>query len=71
MPDVRETYMVRYGGDMEMNLNLFLKPEEAKEELNMKLEAQTEVRRERRLGVELDGGLASNVCDGKAVCNRP
>lgn len=47
MPDVRETYMVRYGGDMEMNLNLFLKPEEAKEELNMKLEAQTEVSRER------------------------
>ena len=37
--DVREVMLTRYGNDIEMNLNLFLRPEDAKEELQMKLEA--------------------------------
>ena len=35
-----EYVMARYGSDVFMNLNLFLKPELAEEELNMKLDAQ-------------------------------
>lgn len=35
-----EYVMARYGSDIFMNLNLFLKPDEAQEELNMKLDAQ-------------------------------
>ena len=35
-----EYVMARYGSDIFMNLNLFLKPEAAEEELNMKLDAQ-------------------------------
>jgi hypothetical protein len=38
--DVREVTLVRYGGDIEMNLNLMLIPEDAKEELQMKVDAQ-------------------------------
>lgn len=38
--DERQVVLARYGGDLEMNLNLFLRPEEAAEEFNMKLEAQ-------------------------------
>jgi hypothetical protein len=38
--DVREVSLTRYGGDIEMNLNLFLRPEDAEEELTMKLDAQ-------------------------------
>ena len=38
--DVREITMERYGGDIEMNLNLFLIPEKATEELQLKLQAQ-------------------------------
>ena len=38
--DAREEILCRYGGDLEMNLNLFLRPELAQEELTMKLEAQ-------------------------------
>ena len=38
--DVREVNLTRYGGDIEMNLNLFLRPAEAKEELDMKVGAQ-------------------------------
>ena len=37
--DVRDITLTRYGTDIEMNLNLFLRPEDAKEELEMKLEA--------------------------------
>ena len=37
--DVREVTLTRYGTDIEMNLNLFLRPGDAKEELEMKLEA--------------------------------
>ena len=37
--DVREVTLVRYGGDIEMNLNLFL-TDEAEEELNMKVDCQ-------------------------------
>jgi hypothetical protein len=40
--DVREVRLVRYGGDIEMNLNLFLLPKEAKEEFDMKMAAQRE-----------------------------
>jgi hypothetical protein len=38
--DVREITLVRYGGDIEMNLNLMLIPEDAREELQMKVDAQ-------------------------------
>jgi len=38
--DVSEYPMTRYGADLEMNVNLFLKPELAKEELDMKVDAQ-------------------------------
>jgi len=38
--DSRETIMTRYGGDIEMNLNLFLRPSDAKEELALKVGAQ-------------------------------
>jgi hypothetical protein len=38
--DEHEVVLTRYGGDIIMNLNLFLRPEDAAEELNMKVEAQ-------------------------------
>lgn len=38
--DERHVTLARYGGDLEMNLNLFLRPEEAREEFQMKLDAQ-------------------------------
>jgi hypothetical protein len=38
--DEREIMLTRYGADLEMNLNLFLEPDAAKEELQMKLDAQ-------------------------------
>ena len=40
MEDAREYVMTRYGGDVEMNLNLFLRPEDAREELGLKIGAQ-------------------------------
>lgn len=40
--DAREVLLTRYGGDLEMNLNLFLRPELAREELEMKIGAQRE-----------------------------
>lgn len=39
--DVREFFMARFGCDIEMDLNLFLRPEEAKEDLDLKMNAQT------------------------------
>lgn len=38
--DVREVQLTRYGGDIEMNLNLFLRPGDAEEEMTMKVDAQ-------------------------------
>ena len=38
--DTREVRLTRYGGDVEMNLNLFLIPDEAKREFDMKIGAQ-------------------------------
>ena len=38
--DVRQIMLTRYGGDLEMNLNLFLRPGDAQRELKMKLDAQ-------------------------------
>jgi hypothetical protein len=38
--DAREVILSRYGGDIEMNLNLFLRPEDAREELQLKVSAQ-------------------------------
>lgn len=38
--DVRDVVLTRYGGDLEMNLNLFLRPEDAASELKLKLDAQ-------------------------------
>ena len=38
--DERHVTLARYGGDIEMNLNLFLRPDEAREEFSMKLDAQ-------------------------------
>ena len=38
--DVREVQLTRYGGDIEMNLNQFLVPGAAEEEMEMKIDAQ-------------------------------
>jgi hypothetical protein len=38
--EVREVRLTRYGGDIDMNLNLFLIPGEAKKEFEMKMTAQ-------------------------------
>ena len=38
--DVRNVSLIRYGADMEMNLNLFLRPGDAEHEMAMKLNAQ-------------------------------
>ena len=38
--DVRDVVLTRYGGDLEMNLNLFLRPDDAAAELKLKLDAQ-------------------------------
>lgn len=38
--DAREVMMTRYGGDIEMNLNMFLRPADAQEELKIKVDAQ-------------------------------
>lgn len=38
--DTRNVSLVRYGADMEMNLNLFLRPGDAEHEMAMKLNAQ-------------------------------
>lgn len=38
--DVRKVDLIRYGADLEMNLNLFLKPADAKYEMDLKLDAQ-------------------------------
>jgi hypothetical protein len=38
--DYRTIEMDRYGGDIEMNLNLFLKPDAASKELNLKIDHQ-------------------------------
>ena len=46
--DVREVMLSRYGNDIEMNLNLFLRPQDAEEELTMKLEA-SQIALEKRL----------------------
>lgn len=46
--DVREVMLSRYGNDIEMNLNLFLRPQDAEEELSMKLEA-SQIALEKRL----------------------
>lgn len=40
--DTREVMLTRYGGDIEFNMNLLLRPESAKAELDMKLNAQQE-----------------------------
>lgn len=40
--DRREVTLTRYGADISMNLNLFLRPEDAREELQMKLDHQRE-----------------------------
>ena len=38
--DARSIMLTRYGADLEMNLNLFLRPGDAQRELKMKLDAQ-------------------------------
>ncbi|HIE69440.1 MAG TPA: hypothetical protein EYP98_04355, partial [Planctomycetes bacterium] len=38
--DVREVMLTRYGGDIEFNMNLLLRPEDAKREMRLKMEAQ-------------------------------
>lgn len=49
--DQRTVVLTRYGGDLEMNLNLFLRPQEAKEEFEMKLDAQTRMLNETLVGL--------------------
>lgn len=63
--DVREVTMERYGGDLEMNLNLFLRPDDAKEELNLKLDAQ-KLQLDNKL-IEL--GYDAVMADGTNVVN--
>ena len=38
--DAREVMLTRYGGDIEFNMNLLLRPEDAKREMRLKMEAQ-------------------------------
>lgn len=38
--DVREVMLTRYGGDIEFNMNLLLRPDDAKREMKLKMEAQ-------------------------------
>lgn len=38
--DVKQVMLTRYGADLTMNLNLMLRPEDAREELQMKVDAQ-------------------------------
>ena len=52
--DVRTVKLTRYGADLEMNLNLFLKPADAQYELDLKLDAQKKALEDEltRLGYE-------------------
>ena len=61
--DVKEVTLTRYGGDIEMNLNLFLTPY-AKEELDLKVNAQKlELERELiRLGYEAILSEGMDLC---------
>lgn len=63
--DVREVFMARYGGDIEMNLNLFLQPELAKTELDLKMGAQTLMLENKliELGYEAVMDDSTNVVD--------
>jgi hypothetical protein len=64
--DVTEVELTRYGADIEMNLNLFLRPEDAKEELDMKLGAQ-KMHLEAKLielGYEAIMDHGTNIVDG-------
>ena len=64
--DVREVELTRYGADIEMNLNLFLRPEDAREELDMKLGAQ-KMHLEAKLielGYEAIMDNGTNIVDG-------
>lgn len=64
--DVREVELTRYGADIEMNLNLFLRPEDAREELDMKLGAQ-KMHLEAKLielGYEAIMDHGTNIVDG-------
>jgi hypothetical protein len=40
MEDVREVVLTRYGGDIEFNMNLLLRPEDARREMSLKVAAQ-------------------------------
>jgi len=64
--DVREIEMNRYGADIEMNLNLFLRPDEAREELDLKLGAQRMHLEAKliELGYEAIMDHGTNIVDG-------
>ncbi len=64
--DVREVELTRYGADIEMNLNLFLRPADAREELDLKLGAQ-KMHLEAKLielGYEAIMDHGTNIVDG-------
>lgn len=63
--DVREVTLTRYGGDIEMNLNQFLVPGAAEEEMQMKIDAQ-KMELERTLcdhGYDMLMREGTNICD--------
>ena len=63
--EAREIELVRYGGDIEMNLNLMLSPADAQEELDMKLDAQ-KAELERQL---TNIGYATLLSQGTPIMN--
>ena len=64
----REVLLTRYGADLEMNTNLFLEPEMARQELDMKLEAQKQELEHTmvRLGYEAVMSQGTNLCHALA-----
>lgn len=69
--DEREVVLTRYGGDLEMNLNLFLRPNDAREELEMKLGAQRQELENVlvRLGYEAIMAEGTNIVEALARAN--
>lgn len=59
--DIREVMLSRYGNDIEMNLNLFLRPKEAEEELRMKLEASQLALEKRLIRIGYEAVLSEGV----------
>lgn len=59
--DIREVMLSRYGNDIEMNLNLFLRPKDAEQELKMKLEASQLALEKRLVRIGYEAVLSEGV----------